>query len=129
MMNVLDLYENFGWWFEAEGLEQVSKLRKAVALADPSEQAQALEQLKPGTAYYLIGSPVAFDLIRDQFEEIRVCYEPKLVNKLVLQRNIDSWLKSDGQMNFLHNGRTETTEEYVPLRFVQPPAILFAQKA
>ena len=121
-MNVLEIYPNFSWWLDGRNEQEIQALRAAAEINEPEAQAQQLEALAPARAFHLSGDASGFDLIPEIFDEIIVRYSPTALKRLMLERRMGMWLKSNGVYRFspsvlmLQGASNENENDYVPLR-------------
>ena len=121
-MNVLEIYPNYAWWFEAADAEQIQRLRAAAHLHAGDEQWEAFERLAPARAFNLVGDAAAFELIPGVFDEIIVHYTPGPLRRLNLEERMRTWIRPTGyyrfQPDFVDEGEhapEEQEHEYRPL--------------
>src|SRR5688500_1817764 len=95
-MNVLEIYPNFSWWFEAANSDQIEQLRAAVRLHTGSAQAELFEELAPAKAFHLVGDAATFDLLPGVFDEIIVHYSPTPLKRLNLEGRMRLWMTPEG---------------------------------
>ena len=121
-MNVLEIYPNYSWWFEAADAELIHRLRAAAHLHAGDEQSGAFERLVPARAFHLVGDAAAFDLIPGVFDEIIVHYTPGALRRLNLEERMRTWIRPSGYYRFQpdfedesEQVREEREQEYRPL--------------
>ena len=120
-MNVLEIYPNHSWWFEAVDADHIQRLREAAHLHAGDEQTAAFEKLAPARAFHLVGDAVTFELIPGVFDEIIVHYAPAALKRLNLEERMRLWLRPSGKYRFAPDFSPEgeecheEQEEYRPL--------------
>lgn len=125
MMNVLEIYPNFAWWFDAADIKGIERLRAAAKISDLTAQSGALDQLRPAQAYYLVGDAATFDLIPGVFDEIVLCYEPAALKRLILDRRIHEWIGTGGAIRSkptvlqLHDAGHSTFDASLPMKLAK----------
>jgi hypothetical protein len=124
-MNVLEIYPNFAWWFDAPDAAGIEELRATASMSDLTAQAEALAKLRPKQAYYLVGDAGTFDLVPGIFDQIVLRYEPTPLKGLILQRRIQEWIGADGAILYqptliqIHEPSPGKGYETIPVKFAR----------
>jgi len=118
-MNVLEIYPNDAWWFEAGNAEQLDRLRTAAQQVE-DEPADPPEEQLPGRAFHMVGDAATFDLIPAVFDEIIVHYSPTALQRLNLEERMRTWIHAGGKYEFSPDFAADKEghsrdEEYRPL--------------
>jgi hypothetical protein len=99
-MNVLEIYPNWSWWFEARTVEEIERLRVVAQAPSNEAQSASFEKLAPTRAFHLVGDAATFDLIPGVFDEVIVHYSPNLLKRLILESRIKTWIQPAGVCRF-----------------------------